>query len=363
MTRPYRSALYIPASRPRALDKARGLTADAILFDLEDAVLPAEKAEGRQTLTTELAKGGYGSRARIVRINALETEWGEADAIAMANAACDGVLLPKVNGPDDLDRLAALVPDKPLWAMMETPLGILRAADIAAHPCLAGIVMGTNDLAKDLGLRNRADRMPLMQALQISLIAARAYGRVAIDGVYNAFRDDPGRPAPVNHMADPRLLLAAAPDAEKARDIGLVFSEDPPAGGTPVSKVSATWPSSGVSFTWDKATGTFIVGLNGEESRSSEGGPQRAATVVFQSVEQTDSGYGDRYGGRTPFIQTVGEGAAIVLRDGRMWSVTWERPNREEGTRFTLPDGSPMPFAIGQEWIVLLDDSLSPKIT
>ncbi len=192
MTRPYRSALYIPASRPRALDKARGLTADAILFDLEDAVLPAEKAEGRQTLTTELAKGGYGSRARIVRINALETEWGEADAIAMANAACDGVLLPKVNGPDDLDRLAALVPDKPLWAMMETPLGILRAADIAAHPRLAGIVMGTNDLAKDLGLRNRADRMPLMQALQISLIAARAYGRVAIDGVYNAFRDADG---------------------------------------------------------------------------------------------------------------------------------------------------------------------------
>jgi len=192
MTRPYRSALYIPASRPRALDKARGLTADAILFDLEDAVLPAEKAEGRQTLTTELAKGGYGSRARIVRINALETEWGEADAIAMANAACDGVLLPKVNGPDDLDRLAALVPDKPLWAMMETPLGILRAADIAAHPRLAGIVMGTNDLAKDLGLRNRADRMPLMQALQISLMAARAYGRVAIDGVYNAFRDADG---------------------------------------------------------------------------------------------------------------------------------------------------------------------------
>ncbi|MDG1115787.1 MAG: CoA ester lyase [Flavimaricola sp.] len=192
MTRPYRSALYIPASRPRALDKARGLGADAILFDLEDAVLPAEKAEGRQTLAAELAKGGYGSRARIVRINALDTEWGEADAVAMANAACDGVLLPKVDGPEDLDRLAALVPDKPLWAMMETPLGIIRAAAIAAHPRLAGIVMGTNDLAKDLGLRNRADRMPLMQALQISLMAARAYGRVAIDGVYNAFRHADG---------------------------------------------------------------------------------------------------------------------------------------------------------------------------
>ena len=201
------------------------------------------------------------------------------------------------------------------------------------------------------------------QTKLLPVIAQANLYDVSATRVYDAFRNDPGRPAPVDHMADPRLLLAAAPDAAKARDIGLVFSQDPPAGGTPVSEVSATWPSSGVSFTWDKATGTFIVGLNGEESRSSEGGPQRAATVVFQSVEQTDSGYGDRYGGRTPFIQTVGEGAAIVLRDGRMWSVTWERPNREEGTRFTLPDGSPMPFAIGQEWIVLLDDSLSPKIT
>ena len=91
--------------------------------------------------------------------------------------------------------------------------------------------------------------------------------------------------------------------------------------------------------------------------------PQRAATVVIQSVEQTDSGYGDRYGGRTPYIQTVGKGAAIVLRDGRMWSVTWERPSLEEGTRYLLPDGSVMPFAIGQEWIVLLDKTEKPKIT
>lgn len=186
---------------------------------------------------------------------------------------------------------------------------------------------------------------------------------VSAEKVYAAFRDDPGRPSPVNHMADPAALLAAAPDAELARDIGFVFSAEPPAGGTPVTSVTTTWPSSEVSFTWDPEAGDFVVGLNGQESRSTEGGPQRAATVVIQSVEQTDSGYGDRYGGRTPFIQTVGSGAAIVLRDGRMWSVTWERPSLEEGTRFLLPDGSPMPFAIGQEWIVLLDEAMEPKVT
>lgn len=201
------------------------------------------------------------------------------------------------------------------------------------------------------------------QSKLLPVIAAANLYDVSAEKAYAAFYDDPGRPAPVNHMADPRTLLAAAPDAEVARDIGFVFSAEPPAGGTPVSTVTATWPSSEVSFTWDAAAGDFIVGLNGEESRATEGGPQRAATVVIQSVQQSDSGYGDRYGGRTPLIETVGTGAAIVLRDGRMWSVTWERPTLEEGTRFFLPDGTQMPFAIGQEWIVLMDKSMKPKIT
>jgi hypothetical protein len=200
------------------------------------------------------------------------------------------------------------------------------------------------------------------QTKLLPIIAAANLYDVSADKVYEAFVNDPGRPAPVDHMADPRRLLAAAPDAEVARDIGLVFSDEPPAGGQAVSSVTMTWPSSEVSFTWDAKAGNFIVGLNGEESRSTEGGPQRAATVVIQSAEQSDSGFGDRYGGRTPFIETVGEGAALVLRDGRMWSVTWERPNLESGTRFVLPDGSLMPFAIGQEWIVLLDKTMRPKI-
>lgn len=185
---------------------------------------------------------------------------------------------------------------------------------------------------------------------------------VSAGRAWDAFYNDPGRPAPVDHMADPAKLMEYAPDAATAQDIGLVFSEEPPPGGQPVKSVSVTWPSSDISFTWDEAAGNFIVGLNGEESRSTTGGPQRAATAVIQSVVQTDSGYGDRYGGKTPLVEVIGEGTALVLRDGRMWSVTWERPDMASGTRYYLSDGSPMPFAIGQEWIVLMDRTLKPTV-
>jgi (3S)-malyl-CoA thioesterase len=187
--RPYRSALYIPGSKDRALEKARGLPVDVILFDLEDAVSPDAKVAARDTLYAALADDGYGARLKIVRINALDTEWGAADAVAVAAMNCDAILLPKVNGPDDVDSLAALVPDLPIWAMMETPQGILNAAAIAAHPRIAGFVLGTNDLAKDLNSRTRA---ALMTSLQMCLLAAKAAGIVALDGVYNAFKDEDG---------------------------------------------------------------------------------------------------------------------------------------------------------------------------
>jgi (3S)-malyl-CoA thioesterase len=124
-----------------------------------------------------------------VRINGLDTEWGAADAAAVAAMNCDAILLPKVNGPADVDALAALVPNLPIWAMMETPHGILNAESIAAHPRIAGFVLGTNDLAKDLNSRTRA---ALMMSLQHCLLAAKAAGIVALDGVYNAFKDEDG---------------------------------------------------------------------------------------------------------------------------------------------------------------------------
>lgn len=190
--RPLRSVLYIPGSKPRALEKARNLPVDAIIFDLEDAVTADEKDAAREKLADALATGGYGTRMRIVRINGLETQWGQADAIAASKMGADAILLPKVSKPADLDALAAFTGDTPLWAMMETPAGMLNAAAIATHDKLQALVMGTNDLAKELNTRARADRLPLQAGLGLCVLAAKAHGRAIIDGVYNAFKDDAG---------------------------------------------------------------------------------------------------------------------------------------------------------------------------
>ncbi|MGJ5621452.1 HpcH/HpaI aldolase/citrate lyase family protein [Sulfitobacter sp. MF3-043] len=191
-TRPLRSALYIPGSKSRALDKARTLPCDAILFDLEDAVSPDEKIAARDMLAQALATGGYGARLKVIRINALDTAWGVDDAHAAADMKPDAILLPKVGNPADLEALAELVGDIPLWAMMETPGAMLNAPAIAAHRQLQAMVMGTNDLAKDLQTRFRADRLPLATSLGLCLLAAKAHGCAIIDGVYNAFKDEDG---------------------------------------------------------------------------------------------------------------------------------------------------------------------------
>jgi (3S)-malyl-CoA thioesterase len=191
-TRPYRSALYIPGSKERALDKAQTLATDAIIFDLEDAVAPDEKPAARALLVETLAKANYGNRARIVRVNGLDTEWGADDIAAFVGADIDALLIPKVSTPEDLDAVAEMIPDTPLWAMMETALGMLNATAIAAHPRLAGMVMGTNDLAKELNSRFRADRLPMQTGLGLCLLAAKAHNLTIIDGVYNAFKDDDG---------------------------------------------------------------------------------------------------------------------------------------------------------------------------
>ena len=193
-THPYRSVLYIPGSKERALEKAMTLPTDAIIFDLEDAVAPDAKAEARETLATALKEKDYGKRAKIVRINALTTEWGNEDVRVLKDAGADVFLLPKVNTPTDVDALAdMLAPDMPIWVMMETPVSVFNAREIAAHQRVTGLVTGTNDLTKDLGCRTLADRLPLMTALQMIVMAARAArGVVAIDGVYNRFRDGDG---------------------------------------------------------------------------------------------------------------------------------------------------------------------------
>ncbi len=190
--RPFRSVLYIPGSNVRALEKARGLPVDAIIFDLEDAVSPDAKVEARQILAGELAAGGYGGRTCLVRVNGLNTDWGADDLAAFDGVAIDGILLPKVNGAADVDRVAVLVPDTPIWAMIETPQGVLNAAEIGAHPQIGGFILGTNDLAKELRCQPGAARGALVTSLQMALLGARASGIVCVDGVYNAFKDTDG---------------------------------------------------------------------------------------------------------------------------------------------------------------------------
>ncbi len=199
MMHPRRSVLYMPGSNTRALDKARSLAADSLIFDLEDAVAPAAKNTARANVVQTLLQGGYGRRERLVRINGLDTEWGALDAAAMAHAGVDGIVMPKVESAAQIHTLvqlldAACAPrDLPLWCMMETPRGILRAEEIAgASPRVAGLIMGTSDLAKELGAAPTPTRAPLLTSLGWCLLAARAHGKVILDGVHLDLDDDAG---------------------------------------------------------------------------------------------------------------------------------------------------------------------------
>lgn len=198
-SRPRRSVLYMPGSNPRALEKARGLAADALIFDLEDAVSPDAKEGARTIIADAVAAGGYGQRELILRTNGLDTAWGYGDLAAAAKMAIHGVLLPKVESAATVRQAAAILdkagapPELAIWCMMETPMGMLHAEEIAAsHPRLAGFVMGTSDLANDLHARHTRDRLPMLTGLSLCLLAARAYGLTVLDGVYLDLSDDEG---------------------------------------------------------------------------------------------------------------------------------------------------------------------------
>jgi citrate lyase subunit beta/citryl-CoA lyase len=199
LSRPRRSVLFMPASNGRALEKARHLPADGLIFDLEDAVAPDAKVAARHALGATLAAGGYGRRELFVRINALGTEWGEADLAAAAKMPIDAVLLPKVESADVVRQVEAVLAAAgaseriAIWCMVETPLGVLHAEAIAgATKRVGGLVMGTSDLAKDLRTRDVPGRLPLLPSLGLCVLAARAYGLAILDGVHLDLADDAG---------------------------------------------------------------------------------------------------------------------------------------------------------------------------
>lgn len=202
MIRPRRSVLYMPGSNARALEKAKTLSADCVILDLEDAVAPDAKETARRQVVDAVKAGGFGPREVIVRINGLATPWGRDDLAAVAASGTDAVLAPKVATGDEVDALdralaqAGAPATTTLWVMMETPLAILNAATIAQSraraPRLACFVMGANDLAKETGARITPGRAPMNAWLMTCLAAARAYGLAIIDGVYNDIGDEVG---------------------------------------------------------------------------------------------------------------------------------------------------------------------------
>jgi len=199
LNRPRRSVLYMPGSKERALEKAKSLPADALILDLEDAVTPDEKTNARQLVSNAIQEGGYGERELIIRINGLDTPWGEGDLAAACAAAPHAILIPKVESAAMIQGIERTMqshgaqPKTLLWAMMETPLAMLNAAEIAAAtPRLGCFVLGTNDLVKDLNAEHTPTREPVITALGLSMLAAKAHGLAIVDGVYNAFKDDDG---------------------------------------------------------------------------------------------------------------------------------------------------------------------------
>lgn len=188
--RPRRSCLYMPGANERALEKARSLPADVLIFDLEDAVAPREKPAARDQVAEAAKAGGYGAREIVIRVNGADTEWGADDMAMVKDVRPDGVLIPKVSRAADIGFGADA--DLPVWAMIETPLAILSIAEIAGAPKLSAMVMGTNDLAKDMHAKLRQQRAGFVTALSMTVMAGRAHGKIVIDGVFNSIGDDAG---------------------------------------------------------------------------------------------------------------------------------------------------------------------------
>ncbi|MFM5923585.1 MAG: HpcH/HpaI aldolase/citrate lyase family protein [Novosphingobium sp.] len=194
--RPRRSALYLPASNPKALAKSRTLAADVVILDLEDAVAPDSKAVARAAALAAVGEGGFGERELVIRTNALATPWGPDDLAAIARAGPDAVLVPKVSSPEDVrayDAALAAAPESTrLWIMIETCACLPRLHEMAvcaADTRLSGFVLGTNDLAKEMHARLTPARTPFHPVLTMAVAAARAHGLIALDGVCNEFRD------------------------------------------------------------------------------------------------------------------------------------------------------------------------------
>lgn len=200
IVRPRRSALYVPGSNPRALEKGKTLAADALIFDLEDGVLPNRKAEARDRVVQAVGAGGYGPRELVVRVNGADTVLFETDIRAVAGSGVHAIMLPKVDGPDTVRRAERLLdeagapPETGIWCMLETPMGVLNARETAAASRrLQILTLGTADLSKELHANLHAPgRLPLITSIGLAILAARAHGLAVLDAPHFDLSDDAG---------------------------------------------------------------------------------------------------------------------------------------------------------------------------
>jgi citrate lyase subunit beta/citryl-CoA lyase len=196
--RPRRSVLYMPGANERALEKAKTLDADALILDLEDAVAPDAKEEARQRVSDAAGSGEYGSREVTIRANGIGTRWHDDDVRAIATSGAAAIVVPKVDRPEDVDRVASALDDAgapsdlAVWAMLETPLAVANAPAIASHDRIAVLVMGTNDLVKEVHAEFVPGRGPILTALSRCVLGARIGGKVILDGVFNDLDDAEG---------------------------------------------------------------------------------------------------------------------------------------------------------------------------
>ncbi|WP_201467541.1 HpcH/HpaI aldolase/citrate lyase family protein [Janibacter melonis] len=258
---PRRSVLYMPSSNARALEKAKTLPVDALILDLEDAVAPADKPAARDAACAAVASGEYGERELTIRVNAIGTQWHDDDMAAVAQAGPAGVVVPKVSSADEVRRLVATLeaagaPERTrLWAMVETPTAVLDVREIArASDRLAALVIGSNDLVKELQADHVPGRAPLLTALSWSLLAAREAGVAILDGVYNDVRDAEGFRA----------------ECEQGRDLGFDGKTLIHPGQVEVCNevfapsADAVEDAKGVLAAWEEGAGSGVVTYGGK---------------------------------------------------------------------------------------------------
>ncbi|WP_409484566.1 HpcH/HpaI aldolase/citrate lyase family protein [Arsenicicoccus dermatophilus] len=284
--RPRRSVLYMPSSNARALEKAKTLACDGLILDLEDAVAPDAKPEARESACVAVQSGEYGRRELTIRVNGIGTPWHDDDLRAAAQAGPDAIVVPKVTSADDVRRLvdameAAGAPDRTtLWAMVETPVAMLRCEQIAsASERLSVLVMGTNDLVKELYAEHVPGRQPLLAGLGLALLAARAAGKAILDGVYNDVKDADG------------FLAECVQGRQLGFDGKTLIHPGQIAGANQEFRPSpaAVEEARGILQAWEDGQGSGVVTYNGRMIENLHVESARRALQMHDAIEELEA--------------------------------------------------------------------------